>query len=148
MNLRLRRHVESLYLMQTDLDIQIEKAFQFRRVHPDSCDISEHMDTLLRYGKECETITEFGTRRGTSTLCWVMASPKRIRCYDIEPQRLSDWDVMKKYIREKGIDFHLINADTRCTDIDPVICYLLIRNIHLIAFRLSCGGAGTRPRNT
>lgn len=46
-------------------------------------DISEHLPTLLRYGKECKHITEMGTRDVVSTWAWLMAKPEKLVCYDI-----------------------------------------------------------------
>ena len=41
-------------------------------------DINEHLDTFVRYGKECETITEMGVRGITSTWAWMMSNPKKL----------------------------------------------------------------------
>jgi len=46
-------------------------------------DIHEHLPTLLNYGKLVDHITEFGVRNGQSTFAWWYASPKTLRCYDI-----------------------------------------------------------------
>lgn len=46
-------------------------------------DINEHLPTLLRYGKECNHITEMGVRDVVSTWAWLMAQPDKLVCYDI-----------------------------------------------------------------
>lgn len=47
-------------------------------------DINEHLDTLYNLAKECEHITEFGTRHGVSTVAFLAAQPKKLICYDID----------------------------------------------------------------
>jgi predicted O-methyltransferase YrrM len=106
-----------------DPEITLMQVYENRKKSPIATDICDHMDTLLKYGRECQTIAEFGTRWGTSTLCWILSGAKKIRCYDIAPQRLSEWESIKRYIKDKRIDFHLARADTRITDIEP--CDLL-----------------------
>ena len=46
-------------------------------------DINEHMPAIVKYGSECETITEMGVRGIFSTWGWLACAPKRLICYDI-----------------------------------------------------------------
>lgn len=79
-------------------------------------DISEHIYTLIDYGKQCSHITEFGVRGGNSTLAWVKARPKRLVCYDIK-----DCDCVPEIqsaCSECGILFKFIKADSRNVNIE------------------------------
>ena len=46
-------------------------------------DIYQHLPTLLKYGKECNHITEFGVRGIVSTWALLMAQPEKLISYDI-----------------------------------------------------------------
>jgi hypothetical protein len=46
-------------------------------------DIYEHMPTLTRYAKECEHITEFGSRKGSSTVAMIKANSPKMVSYDM-----------------------------------------------------------------
>lgn len=47
-------------------------------------DINEHFDTLLKYGSECENITELGVRGICSTWAFLAAKPKILTSYDLK----------------------------------------------------------------
>jgi hypothetical protein len=53
------------------------------RLHQNSSDINEHFPTILKYGSECEHITEMGVRGIVSTWGWLACGPKKLVCYDI-----------------------------------------------------------------
>ena len=74
------------------------------------CDICEHFPLMLKYGKECEHITEFGVRDVVSTWGWVGSNPKKLICYDIRTsENINDvYDTTK----ELGIDFQFIEKST------------------------------------
>lgn len=48
-------------------------------------DIFEHMPTLTKYSLECDHITEFGTRRGSSTIAFLMGNRTNFISYDLYP---------------------------------------------------------------
>lgn len=50
-------------------------------------DINEHLPTLYKYGKMVNHITEFGVRRGVSTIAWLYSSPKELISYDIKDKK-------------------------------------------------------------
>lgn len=48
-----------------------------------SSDINEHVPTLRALASQCEHVTEFGVRRGVSTVALLMGQPKRLVSYDV-----------------------------------------------------------------
>lgn len=54
-------------------------------------DINEHIPTLIRYGSECDIITEMGVRWITSTWAFLGCAPKQLISYDMRDP--STWDV-------------------------------------------------------
>lgn len=48
------------------------------------CDICEHFPLILKYGIQCDHITELGVREVGSLWGWIGSRPKTIRCYDKE----------------------------------------------------------------
>jgi hypothetical protein len=58
----------------------LNEAFQF--VVTNARDIQEHCPTLVRYARECDHVTEMGTRWGASTVTFLYAQPKQLVCYD------------------------------------------------------------------
>jgi hypothetical protein len=84
-----------------------EKIEQFSS---ETSDINEHFPLMLKYGKECEHITEFGVRDVVSTWGWVGCNPKKLICYDIRTSNnINDvYDTTK----ELGIDFEFIEKST------------------------------------
>jgi len=52
-------------------------------------DINEHIPAIIKYGQECDHITEMGVRGIVSTWAWLAASPKKLIAYDLEdPSKL------------------------------------------------------------
>jgi predicted O-methyltransferase YrrM len=50
-------------------------------------DINEHLSTLVKYGKMVKHITEFGVRRGLSTVAWLYSIPEDLISYDINNRK-------------------------------------------------------------
>jgi hypothetical protein len=73
-------------------------------------DIHQHLPTLMKYGSECEHITEMGVRGVVSTFALLMGEPKRMISYDI------NWaqgiEGLVKEVNENGIDFDFRLGDT------------------------------------
>lgn len=46
-------------------------------------DINEHVPVILKYGQECEHITEMGVRWVVSTWVWLACAPKKLISYDL-----------------------------------------------------------------
>lgn len=62
--------------------IDLEKRVQDVTLIPS--DINEHIPTIVRYGKECEHITEVGMRYMVSIWGWLYSKPKKLVAIDIE----------------------------------------------------------------
>jgi hypothetical protein len=59
-------------------------------LHQYPSDINEHIPTLIKYGSECEHITEMGVRWITSTWAFLGCGTKKLISYDLENPSL--WD--------------------------------------------------------
>lgn len=83
-------------------------------------DINEHIPTLLKYGSECDSITEMGVRAICSTWAFLGSSPKKMRSYDI--QNPSNWGGDIQSVKETaeyyGMDFDFILADVLKIEIE------------------------------
>ena len=60
---------------------KIDEKFKINCLEPS--DINEHLPTLLKYGKECEHITELGIRWVSSTWPLLLSNPKKMISVDI-----------------------------------------------------------------
>ena len=84
-------------------------------------DINEHLPTIIRYGQECDHITEMGVRSILSTWGWLAAAPKKkLISYDL--QNPSNWggniNDVEETAKAYGIDFEFIEADVLKIDIE------------------------------
>lgn len=83
-------------------------------------DINEHIPAIIKYGSECETITEMGVRWVVSTWAWLACAPKKLRCYDLyDPSHwganIQDvYDTAEAY----GLDFKFEVADVLKMEIE------------------------------
>lgn len=70
-------------------------------------DINEHLETFVKYAKECETIVEMGVRGICSTWAWMMGSPKELTSIDFYPPEKFGGNVNEVYrlAKEFGIKF-------------------------------------------
>lgn len=97
-----------------DLEVKINE------VYSTPSDINEHIPTLIKYGNECESITEMGVRGICSTWAFLGSAPKKMRSYDI--QNPSNWggDIqsVKETAEAYGIDFDFILADVLKIEIE------------------------------
>jgi SAM-dependent methyltransferase len=77
-------------------------------------DIGEHLPYLRQLGSQAETITEFGTRHGLSTIAFLASKPERLCCYDIHltPEALA--------ISSSSSRVTMHKANVLQIDIDPV----------------------------
>jgi hypothetical protein len=82
----------------------------------DRCDICEHFSLILKYGKQCDHITEMGVRNVVSTWGWIASRPKKFICYDI--RRSSNIIDAQETAESLGIDFTFHEADTRKIEIE------------------------------
>lgn len=77
-------------------------------------DINEHFPTIIKYGKECNHITEMGSRGLVSIWGWLSANPKKLVSYDMQhPSKwggsLDDLQDTAKSIKTI-FEFHLANV--------------------------------------
>jgi hypothetical protein len=93
--------------------VTIDERYQWACETPS--DINSLVPTLLRYGKECGHITEFGVRTGVSTSAWLMARPKELVLYDIGDYPA---EIILLALKE-GIRITSIQADTSHVSIEP-----------------------------
>lgn len=68
-------------------------------------DINEHLPTLRRYSEECDIVTEFGVRRGTSTCALLLGKPERMVCFDIDKKGGLPLEKYKKFAERNNIEF-------------------------------------------
>ena len=84
-------------------------------------DINEHLPTIIRYGQECDHITEMGVRSVLSTWGWLASNPKDgLVSYDLyHPSR---WGGSIKEVEDTaqayGIKFQFIEANVLEVDIE------------------------------
>ena len=88
-------------------------------------DINEHLQTLRRYGSECETIIEMGVRGITSTWAFLASSPKKMVSIDFQHPSIFGGNIeeVSDLAREYGIDFEFRLQNTLVCDIEE--CDLL-----------------------
>ena len=66
---------------------------KFEQLKNEKSDINEHLETLQRIGKQCDHITEFGTRRMVSTWALLSARPETLIAYDYRHPRIFGIDI-------------------------------------------------------
>lgn len=85
-----------------------------------SSDINEHLVTLIKYGSECEHITEMGVRWIISTWAFLGCAPKKLISYD--KQNPSNWgaNIQDVYdiASEFGLDFTFIEKSVLEVEIE------------------------------
>ena len=82
-------------------------------------DIHEHLPVLYRYALQCSAITEFGTRRGVSTLAFLSACINRdakVTAYDIV--KWEDVDGIIELAKQDGLNFTFKEESTLTCDIE------------------------------
>ena len=77
-------------------------------------DINEHFPAILKYGSECNHITEMGVRGINSTWGWLASNPKKLVLYDIQDPstfggQLQDVSDTANHIGTE-FEFHLANV--------------------------------------
>ncbi len=77
--------------------------------------MTNHMPRLYALAKECEHITEMGTRHCTSTTAFLYAQPKKLICYDIIEQP----EVKELAALAGDTEFVFINKNTLEVTIEP-----------------------------
>ena len=99
-----------------DLEQKINQLYQT------PSDINEHLPTLLKYGQECEHITEMGVRGIISTWAFLGSAPKTMRSYDIQDPGEWEQDINQVYETSKHYgktDFKFTQANVLEIEIEP-----------------------------
>lgn len=86
----------------------LEKVEQLKKI---KYDINEHLDTLVEYGRKCESITEFGVYLGFSLWAFAAAQPKVLRAYDIKECSGFSPSGIAEFCRGVGCDFRFSLQD-------------------------------------
>ena len=81
-------------------------------------DIHQHLPTLKEYSSKCDTVTEFGVRRGVSTCALLLGKPKKLTCYDINKHSKLPLDKYKQFSIQNNIDFSFNLTDVLLTKIE------------------------------
>lgn len=103
---------------------------EFNRLASTPSDIHEHMLTLVKYAKNCESVAELGVRNVVSAWAWVEAKVKVIHAYDFvdpEANRLED---IKQAAKKEDIAFTFYKQDVLKTTI-PEVDLLFIDTLHV-----------------
>jgi len=90
------------------------------QLHTIPSDINEHFPTIIKYGNECETITEMGVRGIVSTWGWLACAPKKLISYDIHNPSKWGGDLQSVYDTAEayGLDFKFHIADVLKIEIE------------------------------
>ena len=73
-------------------------------------DIYEHMPTLTTYAKECQHITEFGSRKGSSTVSMIKANTQKMISYDMYPTEDIDRLIELAKLENFNFEFKIQNV--------------------------------------
>lgn len=92
------------------------------KLHHTLSDINEHFPAIIKYGSECDHITEMGVRGIYSTWAWLACNPKN-GLYSYDLHNPSKWggdlqsviDTAKAY----NIKFQFTEADVTKIEIEP-----------------------------
>jgi|TARA_R110001592_G_scaffold104658_1_gene294386 hypothetical protein len=83
-------------------------------------DINEHIPTIIKYGQECDHITEMGVRWVVSTWVWLACAPKKLISYDLyNPSHWgADITPIEKTAEAYGLDFEFREQDVLKLDME------------------------------
>lgn len=83
-------------------------------------DVYEHINTLLKYSEECQTIVEMGMRGICTTWAFLGGLPKKLTSYDIQHPSIWGGNIEEVYsiAQENGIEFNFIQANVLDIDIE------------------------------
>jgi|TARA_B110000908_G_C10136587_1_gene394759 hypothetical protein len=83
-------------------------------------DINKHIPTIIKYGQECDHITEMGVRWVVSTWVWLACAPKKLISYDLyNPSHWgADITPVEKTAEAYGLDFEFREQDVLKLDME------------------------------
>ncbi|MCI0429011.1 MAG: class I SAM-dependent methyltransferase [Rhodospirillales bacterium] len=82
-------------------------------------DIWEHVPTLLRFGRMCDHITEFGMRLGVSTAAFLRSEPYELVSYDLDPKPHIIEQIRQAARMHGKTIFRFVEGDTRQVEVPP-----------------------------
>jgi hypothetical protein len=94
-------------------------------------DINEHLQTLINYSKECESIIELGTGQTISTWAFLASKPKNFITVDIlhPKDRGINFDEIINEANKLNVNFKFILSDSRKIEL-PEHDLLFIDTLH------------------
>jgi len=84
-------------------------------------DINEHIPTIIKYGQECDHITEMGVRDILSTWGWLASAPKqKLISYDLYNPSRWGGDIQSVYDTAEayGLNFEFVEASVLDIEIE------------------------------
>ena len=102
------------------------------RITDYTSDINEHIPTIIKYGKECNHITEMGVRGICSTWGWLASNPDKLITYDLENPSKWGGKIEDVYdtAQDVGVDFKFTEADVLKVEIEETDL-LFIDTLHV-----------------
>ena len=93
-------------------------------------DINEHLNTLKRYARKCEHVTEMGTRKAISTIAFLTANPKKVVSIDLNYHLFQPVEeTVRQIANDCKTEFQFIEADVLKIEIDETD-FLFIDTFH------------------
>ena len=92
----------------------IDLETQVNILHNTPSDINEHFPAIIKYGQQCDHITEMGVRGIISTWGWLATNPKKLVAYDIQDP--STWGSSLQDVKDTAqsigteFEFYLANV--------------------------------------
>tara|TARA_B110000208_G_C11592353_1_gene366764 strand:+ start:71 stop:673 length:603 start_codon:yes stop_codon:yes gene_type:complete len=102
-------------------------------LHRTPSDINEHLPTIIKYGQECDHITEMGVRGIVSTWGWLASAPKKFIAYDIKNPDTWSGKIQDVYDTAEAynLDFTFIKADVLRIEIEETdLLFLDTLHVH------------------
>ena len=102
-------------------------------LHKTTSDINEHIPTIIKYGQECNHITEMGVRGIVSTWAWLASAPNKLIAYDIENPDTWSGKIQDVYDTAKAynLDFTFVKADVLKIEIEETdLLFLDTLHVH------------------
>lgn len=90
-------------------------------VAPDLSDIGEHLPLLQELAGQCDSVVEFGVRKGISSRALVSSVGRWMISYDLFPREVED--ELAEIARRRGVYFKLFVRDSRTAR--PLKCDML-----------------------
>ena len=101
---------------------------EYNKRKSNSSDINEHFETLYKYGKKSNHITEFGTRYGDSTVALLYSQPHTMVSYDLFKSEFIDEINLENYSFIQNDSLKVVIAETDILFIDTLHRYFQLYN--------------------